>query len=77
MVRRTHPTGTALLRIPRFMLWARAGRVLMHQSLEFSAMEGMEGATRPGPIHGLHLGKGGMFTREVAPFHGGFSFRNN
>jgi hypothetical protein len=36
-------------------------------------MQGLEGPARPGPIHGLHFGKGGMFTRKVAPFHGCFA----
>jgi hypothetical protein len=38
-------------------------------------MEGLEGPAGPGPVHRGHLGERGMFTSEVAPFHGVSKFR--
>lgn len=70
---RHHEKNTLIssLLCPRIdLLCAGTRRVLVHQSIQPGAIKGLEGAARPGPVHRPHLGKGGMFTRQVAPFHG-------
>ena len=40
--------------------WTRC--IFMHQPVNPGAMQSHKGSARPGAIHGLHLGKRGMFT---------------
>jgi len=76
LTERHHVNNTLIFRLCTLIafLLAGTGGVLVHQPLEPGAMEGLEGPAGPGAVHRGNLGERGMFTSEVAPFHGLLAF---